>query len=51
MVTRYVCKAGRETVAPRTVLEAAGWLGHGEQADHVGKAVESGLQYVGECME
>ncbi|KAK4153962.1 hypothetical protein C8A00DRAFT_33294 [Chaetomidium leptoderma] len=68
MVTRYVCKAGRETVAPAAVLEAAGLLvvvpgakvvADGEPshditsllaADYVSKAVESGMQYVGECM-
>jgi hypothetical protein len=63
MVTRYVCKAGRETVAPAAVLEAAGLLvpgaGVAEKggrdaglmvASDVGIAVKSGLQYVGGCM-
>ncbi|KAL2018209.1 hypothetical protein VTK56DRAFT_1182 [Thermocarpiscus australiensis] len=65
MVTRYVCKAGRETVAPAAVLEAAGLLvaGPGVQgaekekhdagllaADDVGMAVKRGMQYVGDCM-
>jgi hypothetical protein len=50
MVTRYVCKAGRETVAPKTVLEASGLLDGGKEADDVSKAVESGMKYVRECM-
>jgi hypothetical protein len=59
MVTRYVCKAGRATVAPAAVLEAAGLLvpGAGKElgaglmgAGDVGVAVESGLEYVGDCM-
>ena len=65
MVTRYVCKAGRATVAPAAVLEAAGLLVPGkgvqvaEKGEHgaglmvagdVGVAVKSGLQYVGGCM-
>ena len=50
MLTRYVCKAGRETVAPKVVLEAAGLLDREENADRVGKPVASGMQYVGECM-
>ena len=62
MVTRYVCKAGRETVLPKTVLEAAGLLvceaheadngSHGAflTADQVDQGVESGMRYVRECM-
>lgn len=62
MVSRYVCKAGRETVPPRKVLEAAGLLvpqggKEGEAAadgllaaEFVDEAVKSGLQYVSECM-
>ena len=62
MVTRYVCKAGRETVLPKTVLEAAGLLvseAHGADrgshaeflaGDQVDQGVESGMRYVRECM-
>lgn len=65
MVTRYVCKAGRETVAPAAVLEASGLLVAGARAqvaekeehdagllaaDDVGIAMKSGMQYVGDCM-
>ena len=64
MVTRYVCKAGRETVKPAAVLEAAGLLvsGAGAEvtekggdagllaADDVGVVVKSGMQYVNDCM-
>ncbi len=62
MVTRYVCKAGRETVLPKIVLEAAGLLvsapheadkkGDGAflTADQVDEGVESGMRYVRGCM-
>lgn len=62
MVSRYVCKAGRETVPPRRVLEAAGLLvpqggKEGEAAadgllaaEFVDEAVKSGLRYMSECM-
>ena len=62
MVSRYVCKAGRETVVPREVLLAAGLLvsvpdrvGEGGEvglvaADKVEEAVKDGLRYVEGCM-
>ncbi|KAL2132504.1 hypothetical protein VTI74DRAFT_3723 [Chaetomium olivicolor] len=61
MLSKYVCKAGRETVAPTVVLEAAGLLvseGPANKkdytallaADDVEKALKSGMQYVCECM-
>ncbi|KAK4139719.1 putative capsule polysaccharide biosynthesis [Dichotomopilus funicola] len=65
MVTRYVCKAGRVTVEPAAVLEAAGLLVAGATAQGAEKekheaglvaagdveiAVKHGIQYVGDCM-
>ncbi|KAL2121368.1 hypothetical protein VTJ04DRAFT_5395 [Mycothermus thermophilus] len=65
MVTRYVCKSGRQTVAPAVVLEAAGLLvsescGQSQEkgsansallsAEIVEKAVRSGMNYVVQCM-
>lgn len=64
LVSRYVIKAGRETVLPRNLLTAAGLLlsvekglddrlqGVGEllTTNHVDRAIENGLRYVRECM-
>ncbi|KAL2254978.1 hypothetical protein VTK26DRAFT_4437 [Humicola hyalothermophila] len=59
MLSRYVCKKGRETVEPARVFRAAGLLvdddGEGEEdglvdGEKVDAAVKNGLKYVGECM-